>query len=176
MGEIVCVTGLRDLHPGDLAPVELTICEYIADGAAFVVGGARGCDTSAMAVLREFALEVRLTVVLPGTRAQMPAEPRAILDSFSQSVRVVELGLPLSRPDSYLKRNQYMLDMCTQVLAFSDDRETGGTWWTINRARARGSPVGRAAPSPTFRASSRLEAPTSDPLGTMVAAQGPMAS
>lgn len=134
---VVAVTGIRDVHPDSADTVECAIHDWAALADTMVFGGALGIDTWALEA--SDGSDVHRVVVLPGTLAQAP---RAARDAVLKrpDVELVELRLPCHQKSSYLRRNDEMLRRADVLLAFTDGRNTGGTFYTMERA-ARQIPV-----------------------------------
>jgi len=134
---LVTITGIRDLHPASEPDVELAIADLFAmEVTAIRFGGALGVDTLALtAAGRLRPQHVMLTVFVPCTLEHQPAEARRAIEKYADAV--VELHLP-PKPWAYLRRNDAMLDGHVDlVVAFTDGREEGGTWYTMEAARKR---------------------------------------
>lgn len=148
---ITVVTGIRELAPASFVDVEMTVLDelYYADELRF--GGALGVDDVALATALEYRVGhmPRLRVFVPFTWRDQPA---ACQPTIRRADEVVELRLPKSKA-AYLRRNDAMLQGANRVLAFTDGRQTGGTWYTVQRAAQAGLPVvvtqvGRARHNP----------------------------
>lgn len=138
---LVTITGIRDLHPASEPDVELAIADLFAMGAKTIrFGGALGADTVALTAAGELRpASVRLEVFVPCTLADQPAVARRAIEKYADTV--IEGRLPM-KPWAFLKRNDAMLTGDVElVVAFTDGREEGGTWYTMNAAKRRGITV-----------------------------------
>ncbi|MET9294257.1 hypothetical protein [Streptomyces sp. NPDC003077] len=141
----VTITGTRDTGHRSLAWYADLFTAYLSpfatDDAHFYVGGARGIDSLALLWLAGNT-KSGISVVVPGTVAQQPADARqAIEQSRDRLTEVVELGAaPLGSP-AYHARNRWMVDRSGLVIGFPlGGAETSGTWQTINYAAEQSKP------------------------------------
>jgi adenine/guanine phosphoribosyltransferase-like PRPP-binding protein len=98
-------------------------------------------------------------VYVPFTLDDQPVEAREVVRRCA--THLVEMRLPRVK-SSYLARNSALLEGAWRLVAFTDGKETGGTAWTINRARKMGVAVSVV---PVMRSGA--------PLGALEAAWGP---
>jgi predicted amidophosphoribosyltransferase len=133
---IVAVSGIRDLSAASIADVELTAIEEATDVDEMRFGGASGVDTAALAAICE--APILKTVIVPHRLRDQPPDVATVAKSCAD--RVIELGLPKSRV-APLRRNDALLDGADRLIAFTDGRETGGTYYTIQEAHERGLDV-----------------------------------
>ena len=144
-GRRVAVTGNRGTTARDRAIIRETMRVLVADPGVSEIwfGGALGADTTAL----EAALELRrgarprLIVVLPDTLGAQPRETRAASERADERV---ELGHPIRAEDrwrAYHKRNRYLVEHATQLVAFWNGEPRSGTSATIGLARKRGMAV-----------------------------------
>jgi hypothetical protein len=80
-------------------------------------------------------------LVLPDTLA---AQPRATHEAAVLADRRVELGFPIRPEDrwrAFHRRNRFLVDHATELIAFWDGSERSGTGATAAYARRRGVPV-----------------------------------
>ncbi|MFD5838239.1 hypothetical protein ACFWHV_32520 [Streptomyces collinus] len=129
------LTWFSELFGAYLAP-------WVTGGAEFFIGGAVGIDSLSLLWLAGNS-QSRITVVVPGTVAQQPAEARQAIERCSDRiVEIVELGADELRTPAYHARNRYMVDRSQMVLGFplAGPEATSGTWQTIKYAASQGKP------------------------------------
>ena len=143
---IVVFSGLRDLAPESRSAIVFAVGEEIVKlPAELRFGGALGCDHAALAAAIQYRHslgDTRLTVVVPFMVGEQPVSTR---EQIREAHRVVEMRLERSKA-AYLRRNDTMLAgdrwyellPATKLVAFTDGRETGGTAYTIRKARELG--------------------------------------
>lgn len=98
----VAITGNRRLAAGDVVTVARRVAALVLDPAVeeVVFGGAAGADTEALrsALVARRGPRPRLTVVVPGTLADQPAETQATASggpgrpNWAKSLRKAGLG------------------------------------------------------------------------------------
>lgn len=133
---IVAISGIRNLVGESYITVEETVRKEAAKVAAMRFGGAIGVDTVALAAVCE--LPLHKTVIVPYRLVDQPRAAATVVRRCADEI--LELHLPRSR-EAYLRRNDALLEGADRLLAFSDGRETGGTYYTIKAAKARGLEV-----------------------------------
>jgi hypothetical protein len=140
------ITGPRDTGHRELGWYADLFDTYLrpwaVDDARFYLGGARGIDSLALLWLAGHSAS-RLTVVVPGTFAQQPAEARQAIERCRDRIdELVELRAAELRSPAYHARNRYMVDRARLVLGFplAGPEGTSGTWQTLNYAAAQGKP------------------------------------
>ena len=97
-------------------------------------GGAIGVDTVALEACCYLRSKVwpELVVIVPYRVEDQPLAARKVIETCADEV--IELDLPrIGR--SALQRNDALLDGANRLIAFTDGRTKGGTWYTIERAR-----------------------------------------
>lgn len=104
---------------------------------AYNLGGARGIDSDALEYLSRTKPGVRLNVICPNRVRNQPAAARAAIDRYATNV----IELKNAGPARYQIRNKYIVDHSDRMVAFYDGRGSGGTYNTINYARAQGRPL-----------------------------------
>jgi hypothetical protein len=106
-------------------------------GDRYLMGGARGADTDALDYLSTSQPGSQRVVVVPNRLQDQPAIARAsITKNASQVIELKNAG-----NDRYQIRNRYLVDKSNRLAAFTDGRQTGGTFNTIKYASSRGVPV-----------------------------------
>lgn len=149
-----CVTGHRDLPPGAVPFVtealELAVEQAVLEGfTCFLSGFAEGVDllfAEIVAQRRSAYPHIRLEAILP-CRARYQKlllydNTHTLLDACQDVYFISEdytKGV-------YLKRDRYMVDRSSQVIAVYDGRETGGTAYTVRYAGGKGKPVSIIVP------------------------------
>lgn len=115
---------------------------WATGSAHFYIGGAKGVDSLSLLWLAGNSTS-RITVVVPGTVAQQPAEARQAIERCRDRIAdVVELGALELRTPAFHARNRYMVDRTQLTLGFplADAGGTSGTWQTLNYAASQGKP------------------------------------
>ncbi|MEW2161295.1 hypothetical protein AB0950_39875 [Streptomyces sp. NPDC007189] len=140
------ITGTRETGHRELVWFSDLFGTYLApwasDDTHFYIGGAKGIDSLTLLWLAGNA-QARITVVVPGTVAQQPAEARQAIERCRERIaEVVELGAAELRAPAYHARNRYMVDRAQMVIGFPLEGPAGasGTWQTINYAASQGKP------------------------------------
>ncbi|WP_320780225.1 DNA-processing protein DprA [Streptomyces sp. CRN 30] len=146
MASAVAITGTRQTAHRDLGWFSELFSAYLAPWATedreFFLGGAVGIDSLALLWLAGNSAS-RITVVVPGTLAQQPAEARQAAERCRDRIEsIVELGADELRTPAYHARNTYMVDRARMVIGFPREgpESTSGTWQTINYASSQGKP------------------------------------
>ncbi|MBA7546535.1 hypothetical protein ES705_38927 [subsurface metagenome] len=103
----------------------------------YYLGGARGGDTDALEHLAKTQPSSQRIVVVPNRLIDQPRQTIPIISR--DATRVIELRN--AGPDRYQIRNKYMVDNSQRVVAFYDNRGSGGTFNTIRYAESKGVPV-----------------------------------
>ncbi len=127
-------TWYADLFTSYLGP-------FATDEAHFYVGGATGIDSLAVLWLAGNT-KSGITVVVPGTIAEQPADARqAIGQSRDRLTSVVELAAASLQTSAYHARNRWMVDRSELVIGFPlEGTGASGTWYTINYAAEQSKP------------------------------------
>jgi len=134
---IVAFTGIREIAPTMTDEVEMAVLDAVAAGATELrFGGANGAD--AMALAAACRIPVRRRLFLPFTIHDAPPVTREL--AARCAIDLVELDFARAK-NSYLRRNDRMIDGAARVVAFTDGRETGGTAYTMKAAAKAGIPV-----------------------------------
>ncbi|MGW5657485.1 hypothetical protein [Streptomyces humi] len=87
--------------------------------------------------------QAQITIVVPGTVAQQPAEARQAIERCrDRIVDVVELGAAELCAPTYHARNRYMVDRAQMAIGFplAGPEGASGTWQTLNYAASQGKP------------------------------------
>ena len=137
---IIAISGHRDLHDSSIPIVERTIALEAPRATEIRFGGAIGVDTVALEACCFLRQEVwpELVVIVPYRVADQPRTARAVIETCADEV--IELDLLRGRQAS-LRRNDELLDGANKLIAFTDGRTTGGTFYTIQKARELGIEV-----------------------------------
>lgn len=137
---ILVVSGHRDLHDTSVPIIERTMAIEAPRATVVRFGGAIGVDTVALEVCCYLRSEVwpDLLVIVPHRVEDQPLSARAVIETCAD--KVIELDLP-REGRSALDRNDALLDSANRLVAFTDRRTTGGTWYTIERAKDSGIEV-----------------------------------
>ncbi|MEU4234845.1 hypothetical protein AB0F17_62120 [Nonomuraea sp. NPDC026600] len=118
------------------------LAPFAAEDTHFYIGGARGIDSMSLLWLAGSST-ARITIVVPGTVEQQPAEARqAIAQCSNRIAQIVELGATELKTPAYHTRNQWMVDHAAMVIGFplEGGESTSGTWQTINYGASQGKP------------------------------------
>ncbi|WP_231329751.1 DNA-processing protein DprA [Actinomadura graeca] len=146
MPQAVTITGTRSTAHRPLIEYRALFEEYIApfarEGVRFLIGGASGIDSLSLLWLGS-ETAVDLTVVVPATLRDQPADARHAVEAMQEAGRlteVVELGGETRTP-GYHARNRWMVDRADAVIGFPRrGTETSGTWYTLGYAAKQGKP------------------------------------
>ncbi|WP_459248885.1 DNA-processing protein DprA [Streptomyces youssoufiensis] len=144
----VAITGTRDTrHREDIwysALFRVYLAPWATQDARFYIGGAKGIDSLALCHLAEES-HSRITVVVPGTVEQQPAEAQHTIEQCRRRDRIAEivaLRAPELRTAAFHARNRWMVDRADMVIGFplTESAEGSGTWQTLNYAAELGKP------------------------------------
>ncbi|MBC2903128.1 hypothetical protein [Streptomyces cupreus] len=140
----VTITGTRSTGHKSLSQYADTFAAYLgpfAPGAHFYIGGAKGIDSLALLWLAGNT-DADLTIVVPGTVDQQPAEARQAIARVRDHIKeIVELGADDLNSAAYHARNRWMVDRTTMTIGFPlAGQLRSGTWQTLNYTRDRGKP------------------------------------
>ncbi|MBR7674564.1 hypothetical protein [Streptomyces daliensis] len=140
----VAITGTRSTGHRALDEYGNLFASYLgpfAEGAHFYIGGAKGIDSMSLLWLAGNS-EADITIVVPGTVDEQPAEARqAISRSRDRIKETVELGASELRTAAFHARNRYMVDRASMVIGFPHrDDEKSGTWQTLDYTSQLGKP------------------------------------
>ncbi|MGV9310117.1 hypothetical protein [Nonomuraea sp. NPDC003727] len=140
------ITGTRSTGHRELSWYADRFSTYLGpfakDGAHFYIGGAVGIDSLSLLWLAGNS-KAQITIVVPGTVEQQPAEARqAIARCRDRIAEIVELGAAELHTPTYWARNMWMVDHADMVIGFPRDgvEGTSGTWQTINYGATQGKP------------------------------------
>ncbi|MGW5928098.1 hypothetical protein ACWF2L_17880 [Streptomyces anulatus] len=131
----VAITGTRMTRHRPIKEYAGVFEQYLgpfATKARFYIGGAKGIDTLALLWIVEHTT-ASITIVVPGTLDQQPAEARqAVARTSDRITEVVELGATELRAPAYHARNRWMVDHSSMTIGFPHVSEPStGTWQTI---------------------------------------------
>ncbi|MFF9284334.1 hypothetical protein [Streptomyces griseosporeus] len=118
------------------------LAPWATDDADFYIGGAIGIDSLTLLWLAANSTS-RITVVVPGTVAQQPAEAQHAIERCRERItEIVQLGASELRTPAFHARNRYMVDRAQMVIGFPIAGPEGqsGTWQTLNYAASQGKP------------------------------------
>lgn len=133
----VMVTGHRHMTNRKIIAAAVRSCaRALGEPHGWVFGGALGVDTIALEEVTRAGVAAHTIVVLPNTLAHAPVASRAAIEACRPTI--IELHMDPSNRASYLRRNDYMLDMSRHVLAFYDGDPRSGTGYTVRRAEQLG--------------------------------------
>ncbi|QES25783.1 hypothetical protein DEJ47_04340 [Streptomyces venezuelae] len=139
----VAITGTRSTGHRSLDEYADLFADYLGPFADshFYIGGAKGIDSMSLLWLAGNT-PAQITVVVPGTVDQQPAEARqAIARTRDRITEIVELKAPELRSPAYHARNRWMVDRSRMVIGFPHSSEpSSGTWQTLTYASDLGKP------------------------------------
>lgn len=154
--QVCCFTGHRNLTLSDMQEVLPRLTEAVTDllqrGVhTFIVGGAQGFDTLAAIHLINLRrhlypyLKLVLARPYPEQAARWPASQQALYQTI---LREADVDILLS--DHYYNgcmrnRNAFMVNHSSHLLAYLN-RNSGGSYQTVNLARKRGIHIQNLAP------------------------------
>ncbi|EKX61218.1 hypothetical protein STRIP9103_02707 [Streptomyces ipomoeae 91-03] len=138
------ITGTRNTSHRSLDEYAQLFADYLcpfAKGDHFYVGGAKGIDSLSLLWLAGNTA-ADLTVVVPGTVDQQPAEARQTIARVRDRIKeIVELGADELCTAAFHARNRWMVDRTEMTIGFPRAGQlTSGTWQTLNYTRDRGKP------------------------------------
>ena len=146
MTRSVTITGTRSTGHRDLDSYAELFTNYLAPFAdaetRFYVGGANGIDSLSLLWLAENT-HAQITIVVPGTTRQQPAEAQhAVARSRGRITEVVELRAAELGGPAFHARNRWMVDHSDMVIGFPLPGPQGrsGTWQTLNYGAEQGKP------------------------------------
>lgn len=146
-------TGHRDVSDGHNELIVEYVKREIAGAGHFFVGGARGSDNIALSTVcdmidaGELPKEFPISIVVPATASQQPAESRGVIGRAVQlGAKVVELGLPYTKL-ALKERNRQMVDLAweagqCQLLAYWRGIYQSGTYSCIRYYMGSSGPTG----------------------------------
>lgn len=145
--KIASMTGHRDLSPKDLYRLQTAMKGLATNPTidAIYFGGAMGADTEALRTALEVRVGARphLVVVVPYTVYHQPSSTHQVTHSADE---VIELGNKITADDrfaSYQIRNQYLVDVCSLLVAFWNGNYKSGTGSAVQMAERQGKPIHR---------------------------------
>lgn len=140
------ITGTRSTGHRELAWYAELFSRYLgpfaSEEARFHIGGATGIDSMALLWLAGNA-KSSITVVVPGTVDQQPADARqAITRCADRIAEIVELQAAKLHTPTYHARNRWMVDRSEFVIGFplAGPQGASGAWQTINYAAEQEKP------------------------------------
>ncbi|MDT8913543.1 hypothetical protein [Amycolatopsis sp. PS_44_ISF1] len=141
------ITGTRTISAESKARLPDLFDSYLrpfADrDAHFYLGGAVGIDTVALDWLADHS-QASLTVVVPCTVVEQPADAASSIRRWQDAgrlVQLVELGADRLGTAAYHVRNRWMVDRSGFVIGFpSNTQPASGTWYTMNYAAEQDKP------------------------------------
>lgn len=141
---IIAITGHRDLsHPEAAIRQSIQNTFEEANPEGVLIGMGPGFDLLAGDVARQMQVPYMCAVPWTG-HTPKSADENLYYGIINYAARVVYLSDNDDFPGKYIyqKRNEYMVDNCTHVLAYRDPTtQSGGTVNTINYAAKVGRPV-----------------------------------
>ncbi|MFB7212687.1 hypothetical protein [Streptomyces sp. NPDC056255] len=140
----VAITGTRETGHRPLDEYRSIFEQYLAPfapGGHFYIGGAKGIDSLTLLWLAG-QTSATITIVVPGTLDQQPAEARQAVARTRDRIKdVVELGAAELRAPAYHARNRWMVDRTSMTIGFPHaTKPSTGTWQTITYTAEQGKP------------------------------------
>lgn len=144
-----CITGHRNISADKLEYVEQELLKEILQATqdgyrCFISGFAEGTDQIFACIITELKSEIpdlKLEAAIPYQnrlhRLNKSKETKELLGNCDMVSLISE---EYSR-DCFMKRNIYMVENSTRVIAVYDGRNKGGTFQTIRYARVNGKAV-----------------------------------
>jgi len=141
-----CFTGHRALSAADAQVLHPALCAEIRDLARrgvcrFYAGGARGFDMLAAETVLEMrkTLPIELHLILPcrDQAAKWPKNLQQRYDHILQAADNVEYTADVYDESCMRRRNDALVQACAYCICYLQ-RETGGTAYTVRRARRAG--------------------------------------
>lgn len=150
-------TGHRNLTPAQLKAIEPELKRLVSLLAShhvhtFVTGGALGFDTLAAATVinlrrSEFPdIKLVLAIPCPEQADRWSAADRALYYDIMQNADEVVTVSPSYTPGCMHKRNRYMIDRSSYLIAYVA-RRSGGSFSTLQYAREQGLHIQNLAPN-----------------------------
>lgn len=139
------ITGHRTLGPISIRRV-WTAAETLLKNLTIDVvylGGASGVDTEFLKAALQYRVGLRpkLIVVVPDTVERQPVSTREWTRRADEIVELLEPITSDNRYLSYKKRNEYLIDQSTFLIAFFNGNFKSGTGSAINYAKKCGKKV-----------------------------------
>ncbi|MFE3830965.1 hypothetical protein [Streptomyces sp. NPDC059092] len=141
----VAITGTRSTGHRSLTEYAGLFAQYLGPFAPatshFFIGGAKGIDSLSLLWLAGNT-GAALTVVVPGTLDQQPADARqAITQTRDRITEVVELGAAELCTPAYFARNRWMVDHADMTIGFPlAGAPPTGTWQALNYTADQAKP------------------------------------
>jgi len=132
---VIAFTGIRDVDKASEAIIEVA-AQSVALTQELRFGGARGSDSIALEAVCN--APARKVVYVPNRLADQPKAARRVIERCATHVVELRLG---RHKRTYLQRNDAMIDGADRVIAFTDGRRHGGTFYTMRSAAQSGIPV-----------------------------------
>lgn len=137
---VASITGHRDLSEGNRRVIWAAMKGLVSNPKVTEIwfGGAKGADNEALkaALHHRGTLSVpKLVVVVPDHLLHQPRECQLIIERADQ---VIELKNPIMADDryaSYHRRNEFLVDHASVLVAFWDGKPGSGTASTVNYAK-----------------------------------------
>ena len=151
----IAVTGTRAVPDAAPNTVQASLADHLrpfcAQETTWLLGGAAGIDTLALAWLADRSDRGRIVVAVPVTVAAQPAAAAAAINAAEQAGRLDDL-VELNHPEglgaaAYTARNRWLVDRADVVVGFplTPTHDSSGTWETLRYARASRRPIVVAA-------------------------------
>lgn len=153
MGFVVAGTGHRaeSCEPEYIVRLKVRTKLRKIDVDAFITGMAPGYDLWAADEALELGIGVWCAIPWKGHRPD-PENEELYERVLSKSKQVHYTSISQDFPGNwcYHKRNEWMVDNATRVLAYWSGKKSGGTYATVQYAKKIGKPVSNAYNYPPF--------------------------
>ena len=135
-----CFTGHRKLQPSEIETIQSALHQQvlaaIADGYThFLCGMANGADLLFASVVAELKKQhsITLEAAIPYEARLKTANP--VFQQLLSACDVVKVHSPTYNGGCYAKRNRYMVDNSSRIIAVYNGNKQGGTYATLQYAR-----------------------------------------
>lgn len=122
-----------------LASYEHGICNFIS-------GFAIGFDLMAAQMVHSMrascpGMQLTAAIPFPGQADRFKPYDRRIYEQLMTEADEVIILAEHYYPRCFLDRDEFMVENASQLIAYYDGREKGGTYYTVKKAKARGIPI-----------------------------------
>lgn len=151
----VSFTGRRTYRGEAAHELDMTVERLAREGATdFLCGMAVGFDMAAAESVMRVRSQltdrtIRLTAVVPfeGQAARFPAAERERYERILAAADYIAVISGRYAPDCYSRRNDFLVDNASALVAWYDGAPSGGTHYTVARARRTGRRIINLRPS-----------------------------
>ncbi len=141
-----CITGHRKIAPEKLDFVKSSLNQAIKKAldegyTHFISGFAEGIDLIFAAIIVEFKNHHPITLEAAIPYTNRLKTPDSTFQKLINHCDIVKSHSTDYAPHCFMRRNRYMVDNSTLIIAVHDGRETGGTIATIKYAKQIGREI-----------------------------------